>query len=69
MTSRAAAKLAKSVNTISYASTEALEAERRNQLGKGRNQSLRLLQAIEAELKSRKANGGRRPTLEEMLGY
>lgn len=69
MTSKATSKLAKSITTIGYAPTEALEAERRNQLGKGRNQSLRLLEAIESELKSRKACGGRRASITDMLGY
>lgn len=64
---RSQAKLAKDVNTIQYASTEALEAERRNQLGKGRAQSLRLLQAIEAQLKSRAAHNGRRPSIEDYV--
>lgn len=55
--SKAAAKLARDINTIQYASVEALEAERRNQLAKGRNQSLRLIDAIEAELRSRQRGG------------
>ena len=65
---KAQTKLAQSINTIGYASTEALEAERRRQLGKGRQQSLKLLQAIEAELKVRSKNGGRRLNIEDMLG-
>lgn len=64
---KAATKLAQSIQTIGYASTEALEAERRRQLAKGRQQSLRLLQAIEAELKARAKNGGKRPTIEDYL--
>ena len=60
-------KLAKSITTIQYAPTEALEAERSAQLAKGRNQSLRLLTAIEAELKARAANGGKRPSIEDYL--
>ena len=64
---KAAAKLAQSIDTIQYASTEALEAERRRQLVKGRQQSLRLLQAIEVELKARAKNGGKRPAMEDYL--
>lgn len=66
---KAATKLAQDINTIQYASTDALEAERRRQLGRGRTQSLRLLQAIEAELKARSRNGGRRTNIQDMLGY
>ena len=54
-------------DTITYASTAALEAERTRQLGLGRKQSLMMLQAVEAELKSRAAHGGRRPTIEDYL--
>ena len=65
---KAQIKLAQSVTTVAYASTEALETERRRQLSKGRNQSLRLLVAIEAELKARSQNSGKRQTIEDMLG-
>ena len=65
---KAQAKLARSIETLDYASTEALETERRRQLAAGRNQSLKLLNAIEAVLKSRQNNGGRRATIEDMLG-
>lgn len=61
-------QLAKSVSTLEYATTQALEAERSAQLAKGRKQSLRLIQAIEAELKARQSNGGKRPTIEDFLG-
>lgn len=64
---KAQTKLAQNINTITYASTVALEAEQRRQLAKGRQQSLKLIQAIEAELKSRTANGNKRPTIEDYL--
>lgn len=60
-------KLTVTPDTIEYSSTQALEAERTRQLGLGRKQSLRLLQAIEAQLKSRAANGGRRPSIEDYV--
>lgn len=60
-------KLAKDINTITYAPTTALEAERTRQLGLGRRQSLKLLTAIEAELRGRAANGGKRPSIEDYL--
>jgi hypothetical protein len=56
-------------DTIEYSTTAALEAERTRQLGLGRKQSLRMLKAIEAELARRAAHGGRRPTIEDYLGY
>jgi hypothetical protein len=43
-------------DTIEYSTTAALEAERTRQPGLGRKQSLRLLQAIEAQLKARAAD-------------
>lgn len=54
-------------DTIEYSTTAALEAERTRQLGLGRKQSLRMLEAVERELKSRAAHGGRRPTIEDYL--
>lgn len=61
-------KLARDVQTITYAPTVALEAERSRQLGLGRKQSLRLLTALEWELRARQTNGGKRPTIEDYLG-
>lgn len=61
-------KLAKDIYTLTYAPTAALEAERTAQMAKGRKQSLRLLTAIETELRARQANGGKRPSMEDMLG-
>lgn len=60
-------KLKVTPGTIEYSTTTALEAERTRQLGLGRKQSLRLLQAIESELKARQAHGGRRPSIEDYL--
>lgn len=60
-------QLARDITTIEYAPTAALEAERIRQLGLGRKQSLKLLTAIETELRSRAANGGKRPSIEDYL--
>jgi hypothetical protein len=54
-------------DTIEYSTTAALESERTRQLGLGRKQSLRLLEAVERELKARASHGGRRPTIEDYL--
>lgn len=54
-------------DTIEYSTTAALEAERTRQLGLGRKQSLRMLNAVESELKRRAANGGRRPSIEDYV--
>jgi len=56
------------LHTIEYSTTAALEAERTRQLRLGRKQSLKMLEAVESELRARAAHGGRRPTIEEMLG-
>jgi len=60
-------KLKVTPDTIEYSTTAALEAERTRQLGLGRKQSLKMLQAVEAELKARQANGGKRPSIEDFL--
>ena len=61
-------KLTITIHTIEYSTTAALESERTRQLGLGRKQSLRMLEAVEAELKARAAHSGRRPTIEDFLG-
>ena len=61
-------KLTITLDTIEYSTTAALEVERRRQLDLGRKQSLKLLQAVESELKARARNGGKRPTIEDFLG-
>lgn len=65
---KSATTLARSIETIGYAQTLFLEAERTRQLRLGRRQSLKLLTAIEAELKARANNGGKRPNIEDYLG-
>lgn len=60
-------KLKVTPDTIEYSTTAAIEAERTRQLGLGRKQSLRMLEAVELELSRRKANGGRRPSIEDYL--
>lgn len=64
---KAQTKLARSTETITYAPTAALETERTRQLRLGRRQSLKLLTAIEQELKARQSNGGKRPSIEDYL--
>ena len=61
-------KLTITIDTIEYSTTAALESERTRQLGLGRKQSLKMLNAVEAELKARARHGGRRPTIEDYLG-
>lgn len=61
-------KLKITPDTIEYSTTAALEAERTRLLALGRKQSLRMLEAVEAELKRRAAHGGRRPTIQDYLG-